>query len=177
MENNEILNISIPVYLNPLYVHSRHVERIELLLEIYPNIAAFFNTVVADTIKRLIEDGTMCDYEVYRSERDDEIVTHKLRHAFRQHIDGRRYGSDLLDNLGYSAAEIKPMLKLIAYYLVEATLSTCYDYICEEAQERGKRLSHVIELAAVREAGDRYGPPTQMTIEAQISLDSFKRIS
>lgn len=177
MEKNEILNISIPVYLNPLYVSSKHVERIELLLEIYPNIAAFFNAVVADTVKRLIEDGTMCDYEVDRSERDDEIVTHKLRRAFREHIDDHRFGSDLLDNLGYSAAEIKPKLKLIAYYLVEATLSTCYDYICEEAQERGKRLSHVIELAAVREAGDRYGLPTQMTIEAQISLDSFKRIS
>lgn len=176
MENNEILNISIPVYLNPLYVSSKHVERIELLLDIYPNIAAFFNAVVAQTVKRLIEDGTMREYEVNVSERDDELVTNHLREAFRLHIDNYRFGAELLDNLGYSAAEIRPKLKLIAYYLVEATLSTCYDYICEEAEERGKRLSHILEMAAVREVGDHYGLPTQMTIEAQICLDSFRRI-
>jgi len=176
MEENEILNISIPVYLNPLYVSSKHVERIELLLEIYPNIAAFFNAVVSDSVKRLIEDGALSDYEVSRNEQDDAVVTYKLRNAFRDHIDEYRFGSALLDNLGYSAAEIKPKLKLIAYYLVEATLATCYDYICEEAAERGKRLSHILALSAVRESGDRYGLPTAMTIEAQISLDSFKRI-
>ncbi len=177
MEENEILNISIPVYLNSLYVSSKHVERIELLRDIYPNVASFFNAVVAETIKLLMEEGALRDYAVNEDERDDATVNYKLRHAFRRHIDEHRFGSELLDNLGYSASEIKPKLKLIAFYLVEATLSACYDYICEEASDRGKRLSHILELAAVRESGDRYGLPTQMTIEAQICLDHFKRIN
>lgn len=176
MEENEVLNISIPVYLNPLYVSSKHVERIELLLEIYPNIASFFNSVVSDSIKSLIEDGSLNDYEVDRNEQDDTLITYKLRHAFREHIDEHKFGSDLLDDLGYSASEIKPKLKLIAYYLIEASLATCHDYICGEASDRGKRLSHILALSAVREFGDRYGLPTAMTIEAQISLDSFRRI-
>ena len=67
------------------------------------------------------------------------------------------------------------MLKLIAYYLVEATLATVYDYCCGEASERGKRLSRVLNLVAVRENGDNYGLPTRLVIEAEISLDHVKR--
>ena len=176
MERNEILNINIPVYLNSLYVSSKHVERVSLLLEIYPNISSFFNAVVADVIRRLIEDGSLIDYEVDANERDDAILTNYFTRPFREHIDNYRFGSDLLDDLGYSASEIKPKLKLIAYYLVEASLAACHDYICDEASDRGKRVSRVLNLVSVRELGDCYGLPTQIVIEAQVELDSFRRI-
>lgn len=172
----ETLNISIPVYLNSLYVSSKHVERIELLLEIYPNLASFFNAVVADAVRKLIEDGAVRDYVVDDNNEDDAIISNQLRRSFKEQIDDRRFGSNLLDDLGYSASELRSKLKLIAYFLVEATLATCYDYICEEAGERGMRLSRIDGLAAVRESGDSYGLPTQLIIEAQITLDQFRRI-
>lgn len=176
MEELETLNIVIPVYLNSLYVSSRHVERIELLLEVYPNLACFFNAVVAEPVRKLIEDGSLRDYQVDASSQDDDIVTHALRHTFKAHIDDRRFGSNLLDDLGYNASELRNKLKIIAYYLVEATLATCCDYVCDEASDRGKRLSHITSLSAVSEAGNSYGLPTRLTIEAQITLDSFRRI-
>ncbi len=176
METEEILNISIPVFLNSLYVSSRHVERIELLLELYTSIGSFFNSVVSETVRRLVEDGRLCYYEVEANSTDDEIVTNYLDYAFKNRIDTRRFGARLLDDTGYSSEELKRHLKLTAYYLVEATLETVYNYISEEAAERGKRLSRIVVLSAVRESGDSYGIPTQLVIEAQIALDSFRRI-
>ncbi len=174
--NEEILNLSIPVYLNSLYVSSRHVERIELLLEIFTSVGCFYNLVVSEAVIKLIEDGSIRDYAVKHNEDDDAIVSNKLERAFEEHIDEYKFGSRQLDDLGYSASELKRMLKLIAYYLVEATLATVYDYCCGEASERGKRLSRVLNLVAVRENGDNYGLPTRLVIEAEISLDHFKRI-
>lgn len=176
METEDIINISIPVYLNSLYVSSRHVERVELLLEIYTTLSSFFNAVVADTIRRLVEDGRLRDYVVEANSEDDAIVTNYLDRSFRSQIDNRRFGSRLLDDTGYSASELKSQLKLTAYYLVEATLATVCDYACDEAKDRGKRLSHIVELVADREVGDKYGVPTQLVIEAQVALDSFRRL-
>lgn len=174
--NEEILNLSIPVYLNPLYVSSRHVERVELLLEIFTSVGCFYNLVVSEAVSKLIEDGSIRDYAVKLNEDDDEIVSNKLQRAFEEHIDEYKFGSRQLDDLGYSANELRGKLKLIAYYLVEATLATVYDYCCGEASDRGKRLSRVLNLVAVRENGDSYGLPTRLVIEAEISLDHFRRI-
>lgn len=172
----EILNLSIPVYLNSLYVSSRHVERISLLLEIFPNVGCFYNLVVADAVARLVEDGVMRDYATRHNDADDELVSIKLNRPFKDHIDNYVFGSRQLDDLGYSASELKRKLKLIAYFLVEATLATVHDYCCEEASERGMRLARIENLVAVREHGDSYGLPTVLIIEAEVQLDSFRRI-
>ncbi len=174
--NEEILNLSIPVYLNSLYVSSRHVERVELLLEIFTSVGCFYNLVVSEAVTRLIEDGSIRDYSVKHNEQDDEIVSNKLQRAFEQQLDEYKFGSNQLDNLGYSASELRRAFKLTAFYLVEATLATVYDYCCGEASDRGKRLSRVLNLVAVRENGSQHNLPTRLVIEAEISLDHFRRI-
>lgn len=177
IENPETVNIQIPVYLNSLYVSSKHVERIELILEVYPNLASFFNSVCSDALCKLIEDGSIKDYAVDVNDRDDAIVTNKLNHSFKEHIDRRRFGSNLLDDIGYNATELRRKLKTVAYYLIEASLATIHDYVFDEASERGKRVQSITALSAVNEMGDNeYGLPTRLTVEVSFNLDSFRRI-
>lgn len=177
MEKTEVVNIRIPVYLNPLYVSSKHVERVELLLEVYPNLGSFFNAVCADAVARLIEDGSIKDYVVDANDTDDEIVSNKLRRSFNENIDNKVFGHRLLEEVGYNSTELKIKLKTVAFYLIEASLATVHDYIFDEAAERGKRVQSITALSVINELGDNeYNLPTRLTVEVSFNLDYFRRI-
>lgn len=175
-EREEIVNITFPIYFSTVYSDYRKVQRVEMMLEIFTTLSSFFNKIVAGVVADLVTDGRMSYYEHDLNDEDDEIVMNKFRRVFRQEIANREFGWRLLDDLGLSGDEIRNAMKILAVNLVEDSLSSCYEHICEEALENKMRLSRVLELSAVDEFYGDNGLPIRFTIEATIALDSFKRI-
>lgn len=177
MEREETINIKFPIYLSSIYSNHRKVQRVETILEVYTSLSSFFNSIVADVIGDLVQDGSISEYEEGQDERDEAIVRRMFSRNFRALIDNREFGHQLLDDVGLGANQLRDTMKLLAFSLVEDILATAYIHICGEAEEQRKRLSRVIALSAVEEKYDGRGLPISFVIETTIALDHFKRIN
>ena len=177
MEREETINIKFPIYLSSIYSTNRKIQRVETILELHSSLSSFFNSVVADVIKDLVQSGSIIDYEEDQDEQDDAIIKRMFERNFRLLIDNREFGHQLLDDVGLSARELRNTMKLLAFNLVEDTLATAYNEICGEAEDQRKRLSQVVALSAVEERYDGNGLPISFVIEATITLDHYKRIN
>lgn len=175
METQEIVRISFKTRLSSIYSSNRKVQRIETILDIYPNICSFYNEYVIETIRRLVLDNVITDYVNDENDEDDEIILNYLKGSW-QHINNREFGNHVLEEIGLTAHELRNSMKLLTVNLIEDTLFDANEHVMGEASDDGKRVVDILEMSAVDETYGEYGLPVSMTIEATVALDHFKRI-
>lgn len=168
--------ISFPIDLAGMYGSSRHVDRMELLLESFDGITKFFNIYCAVPITRLINEDIMDEYIVGNSENDDSIVFNRVSTQcyLSERDEEDRFSNYHLDNLGVSLSELRSQIKAGAVYLIECGLGAITDHVLGEAKDRGLRLDNVLNITASHELTADRGLPVTLIVEVELSLDEYR---
>ena len=167
--------ISFPIDLAGMYSSSRHVDRMELLLEASNGLTKFFNIYCAIPITRLINEDIMDEYIVGNNEDDDSLVFNRISNQcyLSERDEEERFNNHHLDNLGVSLSDLRSQIKAGAVYLTECALGTVTDHVLGEASDRGVRLDSVLNITASHELTADRGLPVTLVVEVELSLDNY----